>query len=320
MIRPFDWRDLALLHQLRHRGICLDAQTAYTRGPQTLQQALLDAILPGRRVATLVGRPSNDQEEPVVGQVAQRNSETYARLVFLGPTEALGQSIGGRMLDALTAAAGENGAHHLIAEVDENSPVFERLRRAGYAVYARQRVWSLKERKAEGPEDGPPLWVEEGREDELAISDLYHAVVPALVQQVEGSPGCNGKGMVYAVDGEVLGYLGVARGPLGKWVIPYFHPAEEDPEALLVNYISRLDDRLDHPLHFCIRSYQSWMNGVLERLEFEPIVDQAVMVKRLVAVVKKPAFGSLRALEGTRPEPTVPFAQLGNRKSTSRGR
>lgn len=319
MIRAFDWRDLALLHQLRDRGICLDAQTAYTRGPQTFQQALLDVILPGRKVATLVGRPADDQPA-MVGQIARRNSDSYARLEFLGPTEALEGSIGSRMLDALTAAAGENGAHHLIAEVDERSAAFEGLRRAGYAVYARQRIWNLKDRDVGDGNGSAALWREERRADELAISDLYHAVVPALVQQVEEGPGCNGKGMVFAVEGEVLGYLGVAQGPRGKWVKPYFHPAEEDPEALLATYIARQDDRPDLPLFFCIRSYQSWLNGVLERLEFQPVIDQAVMVKRLVAAVKKPAFGRLRALEGTRPEPTVPFAQLENQKSTSRGR
>jgi hypothetical protein len=319
MIRTFDWRDLALLHQLRDRGICLDAQTAYTRGPQILQQALLDVILPGRKVATLIGRPS-DNQQAMVGQIAQRNTDSYARLVFLGPSEALAQSIGGRMLDALSAAAGEKGAHHLIAEVDERSPAFDELRRAGYAVYARQRIWSLTEREAGEGNGASAMWGVERKQDELAISDLYHAVVPALVQQMEEGPGCNGKGMVYAVDGEVLGYLGVAQGPRGKWVKPYFHPAEEDPEALLVNYIRDMADHPDLPLFFCIRSYQSWLNGVLERLEFEPIIDQAVMVKRLVAAVKRPAFGRLRALEGTRPEPTVPFAQLGNRESTSGSR
>lgn len=320
MIRTFDWRDLGLLHQIRNQGICLDSQTAFTRGPQTLQQALLDVLLPGRRAATLVGRPPSGDGEPIVGQIARRNSDPYARLIFLGPPGALDDAEGLRMLEALSAAAGQGGAHHLLAEVDEKGMAFVGLRKAGFVVYARQRIWRLRDNDLLGGDPQGGVWKAEDKEDQLSILNLYHAVVPVLVQQVEPAPGTNHKGMVYMADGEALGYMDTAQGSLGIWVQPYFHPAAEDPEGLLVEFLGELDGRRETPVHFCIRSYQSWMNGVLEHLDFEPLVDQAVMVKRLVAVIKRPAFARLPSLDGTRPEPTVPFAPLEKQKSTPRGR
>jgi hypothetical protein len=305
---------------MRDRGICLDAQSAFTRGPQTLQQALLDVLMPGRRVATLVGRPAGGDGEAMVGQITRRNSDPYARLIFIGPPEALDDAQGLRMLDALSAAAGESGAHHLLAEVDEKSDAFVGLRRGGFAVYARQRIWRLRDEglleRASAKED----WKAEEKEDHYSILNLYHAVVPPLVQQVEPAPGNNRKGMVYMAEGEALGYMDTAHGPLGTWVHPYFHPAAEESERLLAEFLGELDARRETPVYFCVRSYQSWINGVLSHLAFEPLIDQAVMVKHLVAAIKRPAFARLPSLDGTRPEPTVPFAPLEKQKSTPRGR
>jgi len=45
------------------------------------------------------------------------------------------------LIEHLTAQAGEWQAFHVIAEVDETSEVFIALRKAGFAVYAWQRVW-----------------------------------------------------------------------------------------------------------------------------------------------------------------------------------
>ena len=55
-VRPVDVRDLRLLHRVRRDGLCLDAQVAYTRGPQALQTALLDVLTPGRATPPSVPR------------------------------------------------------------------------------------------------------------------------------------------------------------------------------------------------------------------------------------------------------------------------
>ena len=52
------------------------------------------------------------------------------------------------------------------------------------------------------------------------------------------------------------------------------------------------------------------MSRPLERLRFEPAVDQAVMVKRLAIGVRSQVASPLPAVEGTYPEPTAPIARI----------
>lgn len=319
MIRPFDWRDLALLHRLRNNGLCLDSRLSCTRGGHALQNALMDALTPGRSTYTLVDRPTHSEQLPVVGQVRRRTDQTHAKLSFIGPTEALTQPSCIQLLEALGQSAGESGAHHLIAEVDETSPAFISLRRTGYAIYARQRVWRFI-----GPWQGDPLsldavWRFKEATDTPVVLSLYLNLVPALVQQVEPPPACNGHGLVHWDEGELLGYLDIDRGPQGTWVQPYFHPAAVLVDDLFSSFLAQYTRQQSKPLYVCVRSYQGGLNESLERLGFDPYSDQAVMVKRLAALVRHPIRASLPALDGTQPEPTAPFAPLERHKPASRG-
>jgi hypothetical protein len=310
MIRPIDWRDLALLHRLRNEGMCLDSHLAYTSGRHPLQNALLDVLTPGRRTSTLVARPEETGECHAVGQIRRHAAKPYARLTFIGPLEVLTQPRCLELLDALNQSAGEGGAQHLIAEVDESNTAFESLRQTGYATYARQRIWRLT---------GPPLgdtmpldsaWRLEVRSDGPAIQSLYHNLVPALVQQVEPPPAINNRGFVHLDKGELLGYLDVDRGSQGVWVQPYFHPAAERIDDLLAGFLIQYSYHPSIPIYICVRSYQGGLSQPLEHLGFEPFNDQAVMVKRLAAAVHHPARAPLPALEGTQPEPTAPFSSV----------
>jgi hypothetical protein len=303
-VGPLDWKDLALLHRVRDRGLCLDSQLAFTKGANALQHALFDVFSPGQSTVTLV---AHSDRMPAIGQCMQRSNEHNARLTFLGPVEALEDASGGVLLDALSQAAGERRAHNLIAEVDEDSFAFERLQQAGFAVYARQRIWQMRDKPPNDLEQLETAWRVETDSDQIAIGSLHANLVPGFVQQVESPPTQTGRNLVHWREGELLGYLEVERGPLGAWVQPYFHPAGEQVDRLLSVFLAEAKRT---PLYICVRSYQSWMGAPLERLGFEPLTDQAVMVKRLTAGIRKPATSPLPALEGTSPEPTAPFARL----------
>jgi hypothetical protein len=311
MIRSFDWRDLSLLHRVRHRGLCLDSQLAYTRGPNVLQHALLDMLNPGRAAHTLVLRPGGQAS---IGQVLVRAGRTGAHIAFISPAEVLEDKEGVELLDALARAAGERGAHSLIAEVDEDSPAFESLRRSGFAIYSRQRIWECRPEApaARAAAPGSPSaagWRLESPADSVAITGLYANLVPALVQQVEPPPTDHEQGLVHWRQGELLGYLGMNSGPRGVWVQPYFHPAAEDPERLLAQALEEIQDRRTRPLYMCVRSYQSWMTAPLHELGFQARADQAVMVKRLAVSLRQVQPALMPALEGTLPKPTAPFTQ-----------
>jgi len=308
VIRPFDWRDLGLLTRVRHRGLCLDSQLAFTRGTNALHNALLDPFTPGQTICTLVARAKPEEGGAAVGQLLLLENHSLARLAFMGPPEALEKPVGKRLLDALTRFAGQHGAQSLTAEVNEQDPAFESLRLASFAIYARQRLWRLDEaprgarpRAALGP------WRREKVGDRSAIQSLFQNLVPALVQQVEPPPGRDGQGLVYCSQGEVLGYLDIHRGPAGTWVLPYLHPAAEIHEELLAGILQELAPSQARPLYICVRSYQGGLAAALEALGFRPHLDQAVMVKRLSVPVRQAIHKPLPALEGTQPEATAPI-------------
>jgi hypothetical protein len=308
LVRPLDWRDLPALHRVRERGLCLHAETAFTRGPQTLQTALLDMLAPGRPMHTLVS-PAADGEEPTaIGQILQREPSAPARLVFFGPAEALAHASGTRLLDALSQAAGQRGARNLIADVDEHSPAFECLRVSGFAIYARQRIWRHAPAPVPPPRGGTPVWRPELPGDAPALQALLANLIPGLVQQVETAPLRSRRGFVYWDEDELRGYLDVERGPLGTWLQPYIHPAVETIDPLLGALLRDVDSRAGRPVYLCVRSYQGWMSGPLTRFGFEACSDQAVMVRRLAAVERAVERVSRPALE-RHPEPTAPIAR-----------
>lgn len=316
MIRPFDWRDLSLLSRVRSEGVCLDSQLAYTRGQMALHTAFLETLRPRRRVFTFVERPEDPHEPAAIGQFVLRNDRTQARLALLSPESSLATPVGARLLDGLAEVAGSYRVQSLIAEVEEVGPLFEQLRRAGFAVYARQRIWRLDHH----PETADSLdraWRVESERDAAAIQNLYLNLIPALVQQVEPAEARIGRGLVYWASNELMGYLDVERGPRGVWIQPYLHPAAELTDQLLAGFVQVFTISEVRPLFVCVRSYQGGLDGPLERLGFQPCSNQAVMVKRLTAPIRDRALNPIPTLEGTQAEPTAPFAQLENGASTS---
>lgn len=317
MIRPFSWRDLTLLHRVQDVGLCLDSQLACTHGHRALQNALLGGLIPRRSTYTLVASPTLSTDSPAVGQVRHFADQPCARLTFIGPTETFAQPLCAQLLDALSQSAGEGGAHHLLAEVDEISPAFERLRQAGFAIYARQRIWRFTDSVPESLTPSPTAWRVGVSSDMITIQSLYHNLVPALVQQVEPPLARNSRGLVHWDQGELLGYLDIDRGSQGTWVQPYFHPAAERVSDLLAYFLNQYAHYKRRPLYVCVRSYQGGFSEALKQLGFEPYCDQAVLVKRLAAPVRHRIRTALPALDGTQPEPTAPFSSMKNHNSAS---
>jgi len=318
MIRRFDWRDIALLRRVHRHGLCMHARMDCTRGPDALLNALREILPISRRASTLVYRPKAKEELEAVGQLSYRAGEQHARLAFIGPAEVLNHVSGARLLDALVVAAGIGGAHHLLAEVNEDSRAFESLRQASFAIYARQRIWRWTGGASAGKDLRAGGWRSLRDTDSAAVHALYHSLVPPMVQQIEPQPSFGRGCLVHRVESELIGYLRLQRGPVGTWMQPFFHPSVKNVEDLLTPVLRQARIDRQRPLYLCVRSYQGWMNGLLDRLGFEAWQDQAVMVKHLVATVRKPALAPLRALEGTRPEPTAPIMRTEDRKPRTR--
>ncbi len=283
---------------------------AFTRGPQPLQNALLDSLTPGRGECTMVVRDRHDEIPDLIGQVSHPYQSRVARLTFIGPSAGLQAILGARLLDALAQSVGRRGAQNLVAEVDEGSSAFESLREAGFAIYARQRIWRWEKPSAPPDPHDVALWQPEHDRDQTDLTNLYQDLVPGLVQQVEPAPNGARPGLVFYQDGELLGYADIDRGPLGIWLHPFIHPAVEESESLIVGLLDKVLEGGGHPIYLCVRSYQGWMNAKLGRMGADAWTDQAVMVKRLAARARLPAVSPLPVFEGTRPEPTAPYAPV----------
>jgi hypothetical protein len=301
MIRPFDWRDLPIMHRYRNQGLCLNSALGLTRGQAISPRVLLSYLTPTSGFFTWI---SVDDEQIVMAQLNHQSEKPYGRISFLAPERAIRNSGGQALLEHLAIQAGQRGAFNLLAEIDEFAPAFEVLRKAGFGVYARQRIWKIS-----GCSQAPTesfRWQKVQDKHNIPIQTLIHNVVPGLVGQVETLPVKHLQGLVSFKDGELIGYVDLKYGYYGIWARPFIHPDVEIIDDHLSSMIANIPDRRSRPIYLCVRTYQSWLEPALGEMDSQSSPLQAVMVKRL-AVRQKVALQALPNLEG-QSEISAPFA------------
>jgi hypothetical protein len=299
-VHSLDLLDLPLLSRYRRDILPLYSAHILTRGNPLSAMAMLSYLNPRRTVYTAVASESGDS---LMGQVIMKGDETSARLTFLAP---LGNTNGLTLLllDHLTSQAGEWGAFHLLAEVDENSPVFRSLRQAGFAMYAWQRIWKLpKVEKVQ--DDGSWREAEEG--DWPAVQVLHGQIIPALIQPVDALPR-QASGMICRLAGNLQAYAAVESGPAGVWIQPLVPPESGcGPEQL-----AGLSGWGSRPVYVCVRSYQAWLETLLEDLGAEAGPRQAVMVRRLARAVKEQQAVQVLEKALAKVKPAAPASRMEN--------
>ncbi len=309
-VRPFDWRDLNQLHRYRHRSVFLCSSLLLTRGPLLVPGALLSFLAPSSGLITAAVEGDKKNGSPCLyGQTIQLNGAGYANLTFFTPEDALESPLLPAMLDYLAVQAGEQGAFRMLADVDERSPVYESLRNASFAVYARQRIWKLQPPSTAGD---PVLqgWRKANDRDGLAIRALFNNMVPGLVQQIEPISTENPRGMLYYEKGELLAYVELKYGPRGVWANPLVHPDAKDITSRLFDLFRSLPRQTSRQVYICVRSYQSWLESTLEDLGAESGPRQAVMVKHLAVNQKAGRVFSIPTLEGGQADLSAPIARV----------
>lgn len=315
MIRPFDWRDFPALHHQRHRGLYLDMSLELTRSTTLVPVgALLSYFASAAGIYTYVAANHDQPSQKIIAQFAYTQDAPYAQLAFLTPESAITSAQALALLDHLAHQAGKQGAHYLLAEVNDRSLAFDVLRKAGYAIYTRQRIWKA-----------PPLtnlqpnhqtsWQPTKDHDINSIRQLYASLVPALVHQIEPPPWNHLNGLVCYQDDELIGYVRLITGPNGILAHPILHPKIEAVSDHLHEILQQIPNRRNLPIYFVVRSHQAWLELYLTEMHAEPCSYQAVMLKRL-AVPQKIAF-PLRlpnpGLESPQPEaPAATFSLFGN--------
>jgi hypothetical protein len=275
---------------------------------------------------TLVWK-SEEREQMGFIQLQLEEARHHAHILYVSPsvgTEALivdaagsSQILNGHvwlsLLDRAVVEVGQQGVHSLVAEVPEQGPELPLLRRAGFAVYARQDIWVLA-----GPPEieqigTPPTQLRlRQTEDDWDIQLLYANTVPRLVQLVEPvPPGAAGELWVVRDEQEELAaFVHIHQGPVGTWLRFFIHPnAEEDAEAILISALQIPDDRAARPIYCCVRRYEGWLPQALERSGFVMRESQAVMVKHTVKHTQQAATRLGVSLEGHGVPLSTPYMQ-----------
>jgi hypothetical protein len=308
-VRPFDWRDLASLHHYRNQTVFLDSALVLTRGPLLVPGALFSFLVPGLGIFTAVGKTNEADQVTVIGQIIHLPGTPFAHLTFVTPEEYLHIPVLQELLEYLIAIAGGRGAFRLLADVDDCTMTYEVLRRASFAIYARQRIWQLTQKFI--AREHKPVWRPAKNGDALAIRLLYNNLVPGLVQQIEPF-GSNQrpKGMVCQENDDLLAYVEVRYGQRGIWMQPFFHPDAQNVTERLFELLQSMTGRGNRPVYICVRSYQSWLEPAIEELGAEAGPRQAVMVKQLTGSQKVLRQLAVPALEGGQPEITAPIMHL----------
>lgn len=307
-VRPFDWRDLATLHRYRDQSVFLDSSLVLTRGPLLVPGALLSFLAPGMGVFTAVSQADPKDEGSVFGQIIHLLGSPFAQLTFVSPHELLDTPNLTELLEYLVAIAGGRGAFRLLAEVDDDTVTFDALRRSGFAIYSRQRIWQLTRLVTDRQRKSP--WRQATRQDGMAIRLLYNNLVPGLVQQIEPfSTNQKPHGMVSQHGEDIAAYVELSYGHRGIWVHPFFHPDAQNITERFFDLLQAMTNRGTRPVYICVRSYQSWLEPAIEELGAEAGPRQAVMAKHLTSLQKAARAAATPALEGGHTEASVSIMQ-----------
>jgi len=299
------WYDLVALYRFRNQVVCVDSALSLTRGNPAGLAAFLWNFSPVSGSFTGVVPAANGKPQ-LIGQVLNGGADHSARITFIMPSSGIEPSQLARLAEGLTCQAGEWGAYNLLAEVDERSSAFEGLRKLGFALYARQRVWKLAETPTRNGHSHNNPWQMASDEDETAVRSLYQSLTPPLVQSAEPITSSRLPGLICRVDGEILAYVDVINGPLGIFLQPLIHPEVEDVPLLLSGLMDRLPARMNRPVYLAVRTYQAWLEPLLDEMGAESSNRHALLVRHLVAGQRSLVTNSrLAVIEKRQTEPSL---------------
>ncbi len=300
--RAVKLRDIPLVKRLAENGAVLDCELHFTQNSGGA--SLLKLLVPHGGVHTLLARVDG---QTVVGQFRLKADTHCAQIAYIAPglqPDDDDDTPWLHLLDALAVEAGRRGAHLLSAEVDEDSPLFRTLRTASYSIYARQEIWRCPPENCPASADLP---LQEASEADLPeIQMLYAGIVPRLVQQIADYP-AEANGLVYRRNGRVAGYIAVAEGRAGAFLMPHLHPdVFGEAAAIMAAAAARVSRGGRQAVYVRVRRYQDWLDDALVELDFELAAQQAVLVKHIAAGVRAAAFAPLRHSLEAVPSPAQP--------------
>lgn len=308
-VRLFDWRDLPSLSRYKKEGVFLDYALLLTRGQLLVPGVLLSYVAPSMGVYTCI-LEDNREKSNALGQFIHMNGSPLSHLTYLSPDGGLENGSACGLLEFMMSLSGKRGALRMLADVDEYTSTFEALRKCGFAIYSRQRIWKIASKRHEAGAEFP--WREAEARDGIPVRSLYNNLVPGMVQQIEPFPAHRPNGVVCYLEGDLKAYIELKKGIRGVWAQPFFHPDVQDAAGMLAGFLTSFAGRWRRPIYLCVRSYQSWLEPAIEEIGAEASPRQAVMVRQLVVQQRAARPYAIPNLESGQTEMSAPIAHLEN--------
>ena len=183
------------------------------------------------------------------------------------------------MIDLMTRHAGKQHAHAISAEVEEDHPLCETLRQAGFAIYARQHLW-VRSTPHLTLDPVQASWRMATEADRWDILRLYGLVIPRMLESIVAPHTLDG--WVLREDGQLLAYIAVSIGDKGAYLRPFIHAdAQSQTRAILADALHLAQTSSHGAITLNIPRYMIWLERDAEWLGFEPMQQQALLVKHL---------------------------------------
>ncbi|MBL7200668.1 MAG: hypothetical protein ISS56_10990 [Anaerolineae bacterium] len=324
MIAPFTLHDLPLLKRLAKVHVALCPIEALTRPSSPLWTALLSLwSLDEARLSTFVLNEQGRDGRSMHGfaQVKQPSSRPEMYIQYMSPrldADEDARAAWTRLLSHVAAAAGERGVQRIYACAPDGTEEMEILLGAGFSVYCREEIFRLV------PGAHPQAVAQAGirpeqSTDAWAISQLYRATAPHLVQQAEslaesdtikwlcGPVAWNqGEGFVLEDQAGIAGYGFLMPGRTGHWLRFLVHSRAGDGGTVLLDHsLALLNYYPTHPVYCAVREYQGRLRAPLAERGFDLVSVQCRLVKHTTARIKEPARSLVPALEKRAEAPTT---------------
>jgi hypothetical protein len=301
VLRDFTIADLGALNTVRQQALFLNNRNLLTRGPAALTRRTWLAPLSALTgVHTALWQNGGGQ---LIGQAELLPGTPLAALSFLAPHTAVTAASLTDLVEYLLKKLGPLGVEGLLAELDEHSAACAALRQAGFSIYARQRIWKLSS-SPQGARYGETAWRPALERDVFAVNVLRQSLLPGQVQQLEDKKD-DLDGYVYDPAGHITAFAEVHRGPSGIWVQPFVHLDAEPFHDGLADLLINLRPRPTRPVYISVRTYQDWLEPVLEQLGGQPGPRQVAMARRTVLPLK--VEKAQRVAPAATIEPTTPI-------------
>ncbi len=232
-----------------------------------------------------------------------------------------------RLIERLCVHAGQHRVQRLYAALSQrHEDLREIFRQLGFAGYAQQIVLRL-----EGPDWDQGITLApmrpQSRRDDWAIHRLYGATTPHTVQQAEARVArdwrmpltqswrrARRRGWVLGPDSSLTAALHLTSGPAAHVMTLLIHPETRDIVTDVLRFgLGQISDTL--PVYLLLREYQSELLTPASDLGFQPIGEQALMVKHTTVAVRRPSL--IPALEPV-PEPRTSIPTISSLSEDAR--